>query len=749
MARQRDEGSRRRKHHTPPPTSLDRAFLDALQDFREPGEQGAATPSPAAPDGICGAPPTPGAGDLHLGLRVTADGMRVVLHELDAGGARFTAEALAAALRDQYGICYGLDQDMLKHLASQAAAGPVRGEFTVAEGTPPEPGQDGRLIYLFLGPGQQEPTLPFQQLVESLEEDSLDEALGRNLRARMVTPGEYLATRVPPTQTCLAAPGQELARRVAPTPGKAGRDVYGHPCDRPGRDIPLQAGRFVEQEENRYVARLYGYVCVLGEVISVLPPIWVSPDRMEAHFVHFPEISPSDPPAPAWVRQGLAAAGVTCGILESEIELLCSRPLRASDKTSALVARGSPAVPGRDSRIQFAVDYETRAGRLREDGSIDLRERNTAVGVAVDQLLGEVTPATQGQPGCTLDGQVLPALDGQERDFAAGENVRGPTEDGLMRFYAQIDGIIQVKGDTVQVNPVLQISGDVNYETGNLDLPRDVQISGDVLAGFTVVAGGNIAIGGIVENGAVVRAGGDVVAARGIVGEETRVIAQGNVEAKFIQNSSVLARGDVVVGSYIFNATVRAGGEVVVQAGGGQRGGSIVGGEVIATVGVTARRIGSADTGSTIVGLGASLSLMARQQKLQEALGAAAQRLRRLVVLLGIDEADAAMAAAVARRAPAPRRPHVQELATELETLLRTRQESIDGLAAVEEEMVADLRAGRIRASEKVYGGVRIRAGEAISAVPEDVDQAIFYLTDTGIRWRPLQAGDLQGESRP
>lgn len=34
--------------------------------------------------------------------------------------------------------------------------------------------------------------------------------------------------------------------------------------------------------ESRYVAEVYGAVCIMDGEISVLPPVWVSPDLMQA-----------------------------------------------------------------------------------------------------------------------------------------------------------------------------------------------------------------------------------------------------------------------------------------------------------------------------------------------------------------------------------------------------------------------------------------------------------------------------------
>ena len=281
-------------------------------------------------------------------------------------------------------------------------------------------------------------------------------------------------------------------------------------------------------------------------------------------------------------------------------------------------------------------------------------------------------PATKGQPGTSLSGEEIQTTDGVELTFSAGENVRTETEGDVIKFYSQIDGNVHIKGDTIQVNPVFVVQGDVNYDVGNIDVRTDVQIGGSVCSGFSVKAGGTVTVNGMIESGATVNSQGDVLISQGVVGD-TKVVALGNVETKFIQNCAVMAKGDINVGSYIFSGHVRAGGRVIVNTGGGDRGGSIVGGEVIATGGIEAKLIGSTSTDRTLVGTGANPEDAARMKKLDE---------------------------------------------------LQVK---------VEQELGEAL----IKVSEKVFADVHVQMGEDRVTVSEDISQPLFRMTDEGIRYRP------------
>ena len=94
----------------------------------------------------------------------------------------------------------------------------------------------------------------------------------------------------------------------------------------------------------------------------------------------------------------LTAAGVQHGIMDEAIHGLCLSG--ADHKTPrARPRRATPPVHGGDGSIEYSVDLDKRAGRLLPDGSIDLRERNSAVVVTTGQIFARVTGSTVGEDG--------------------------------------------------------------------------------------------------------------------------------------------------------------------------------------------------------------------------------------------------------------------------------------------------------------------------------------------------------------
>lgn len=80
-------------------------------------------------------------------------------------------------------------------------------------------------------------------------------------------------------------------------------------------------------------------------------------------------------------------------------------------------------IHGSDGRIEYAVDLDKRAGRLLPDGSIDLRERNSAVAVTNSQV-GSLCALQQGRWAAMCVARCWLLTIGADAELAPGENVR-------------------------------------------------------------------------------------------------------------------------------------------------------------------------------------------------------------------------------------------------------------------------------------------------------------------------------------
>ncbi len=100
------------------------------------------------------------------------------------------------------------------------------------------------------------------------------------------------------------------------------------------------------------------------------------------------------------------------------------------------------------------------------------------------------------------------------------------------------------------------VDGNVDYRTGNIDFPNNVNIRGDVAPGFNVRSGKNVIVEGCLDNGSFVKCGGDLVVKNGIIGEGTRIECEGDVYANYFSEAELYCSGKTVIEKYMMGGSV-------------------------------------------------------------------------------------------------------------------------------------------------------------------------------------------------
>lgn len=672
-------------------------------------------------------------------VNISNDGLQAILKQICFGGDdSLTNQDIAEALTEQYDIKHGLQGEVIAEIAEKAkedVEATVQGNYIVAQGDAPEAGVDGRIEYDFLGE-ETGTILLYKQIKDAFAEQTVEDVLAKS------------------TTSILAMPGQDLAHIIPATPGTPGRDVYGNALEKPGTDKTLEAGSHVTQTDERFAANQMGYVCLMQDKLSIIPPIWLAPDNMRAYFIHFPmDVRP--PEIKAEILQGLLnELGIQSGFVTKTMDLITSKPAPRKQPKARLIARGTAPIHGEDAHIDLGFNPEKMAGKINPDGSIDLRERNSVIAVTEGQLLGNLVQATKGQAGIDVLGNALPANDGDDSlTFTPGENVRAdgnpPTE-----FYALTSGNVHVSKGTIEVKQVFVVSGDVNYEIGNIDTPHDVQVNGDVGPGFTITAGGSITIGGNVESGATLSAQGDIIVSRGIIGGNTNVraagtISQGCIQAQYILNAAVVAKGDIEIGSYSFNSTVRSNSSITIHPGGGERGGSVVGGEVMAAERITCQNAGSATNAGTFVNINPDPEVATRIRELDETIEFCDTNAIRLLRTLGLKRARSQYIKTLLRQAPESKKKVLKEIVKKLFALLELRDKSNQEKEELKKVLDASLESAEIVVTGKAFAGIRLAIGEGEDTLTADHVGFCFRLDEEGdIEAKPITSGpDDEGAS--
>ena len=155
------------------------------------------------------------------------------------------------------------------------------------------------------------------------------------------------------------------------------------------------------------------------------------------------------------------------------------------------IAMGTEPMHGQNGRIEFTVNFgnETNLKPLEiEDGKVDYKEVIRLNNVKKGQPLATRIPPTKGVPGTAVTGEEIPSKPGKEAHFKVGKNVVVNAEKTAM--YA-LDGLLtKTEKGKINVFPVYEINGDVDYSIGNIDFVGTVVIRGNVLTGFRIKARG-------------------------------------------------------------------------------------------------------------------------------------------------------------------------------------------------------------------------------------------------------------------
>ena len=374
-----------------------------------------------------------------------------------------TATELARHLAQAFGLKGHFDGKVLRQVIAQAGADATRGPVVIASGTPAEPGEDGSVEFVCIkGPGDTLAQVLRTDYTAALARATVEEVIAAEITGVTVVPGQVIA-RIFALPTVLPARISTEIRCSCPVRRQSSRRGSIR-VSKVTSSSPMSTGTCVARASPTISFHRYG-------------PMRMGPRHI---LMHFSELLRHESYKTDWIVAALSVAGVTHGIDEAAIGELCANWPAATEAGAALVAAESAARDGIDTHVDFDVDPAKRAGAVREDGSIDYRERNDATGVAAGQRIGKLEPVTMGTAGETVLGKELPAKDGADKKIVPGANVTARSEDGADVFYADIDGVIKVTGDTVEVQEIFMITGDVDFETGNIDVPMNIKIDGSV-----------------------------------------------------------------------------------------------------------------------------------------------------------------------------------------------------------------------------------------------------------------------------
>lgn len=384
-----------------------------------------------------------------------------------------------------------------------------------------------------------------------------------------------------------------------------------------------------------------------------------------------------------------------------------------------VIARGLPPVDGIDGTATFHIKTERTElkPKTNENGTVDYRDLDMVENVKEGQVLCTITLPTEGEPGMTVHGKAIPQKRGRPVPSYLGRNTQ-LSQDGTA-ILSLIDGHVEFNGNKINVDKTLYIKENVDNATGNLNVAGNLTIAGMVLPGFSVEATGDIEIRGAVEN-ATVKAGGNLVVHSGVFSSE--LSCGQDFRCRFIENSVVFAKGDVQAES-IIHSKVKCGKNVKVQG----KIAKIIGGSCMAGQNIEADTIGTMSNVKTVIELGTDPAVIARQQELLEEVSALEQTIEKLKPLLGILQQLEA-----ANRLTEEKRAVLEDVSFTYSTDTRRVGEAKQELEAIA-QAVSMKGFGRVVCKNGLLPGTTVTIGRASLVITNALQNVALYYQDGDI----------------
>ncbi len=366
-----------------------------------------------------------------------------------------------------------------------------------------------------------------------------------------------------------------------------------------------------------------------------------------------------------------------------------------------ILARGKKYIESQDGKIDYIFNTDlSRRPTLNEDGSVDFHKLDNICKCEKGDLLAVMTPADPGENGINVWGEETMPRPPKRVAFKYNRNV-SVSPDGL-QLIAETNGHVVLRDGKVIVSNSYVIKN-VDVASGDIYFDGNVEVTGNVAAGFQISATGDVEVKGVVE-GANIKAGGMIIIRRGINGMHKGILeAEGNVISKYIENATVYAGGYVET-DCIIHSSVSSGTHIIVQ---GKRG-FITGGTVRAVDYVEAKTIGSDMGVNTVVEVGMDPRKRQRLGELKKDNVSSQKQLERLEPVIK----------AIGERVGRGERlsPDSMEQAKDLQELIKRLKDRIrvnnNDIFKIEAEF-AETRNSSIRVTGQAYPGIKLVVSEA------------------------------------
>ena len=324
----------------------------------------------------------------------------------------------------------------------------------------------------------------------------------------------------------------------------------------------------------------------------------LSDDRMFLTLAVRPPIANGKAVEASEVINQLRETGLQAGVDVAAIRDAVKRAAAGEAVADVVIVRGAVPKPGRDGSVRFFA-RRGMGEALSAVSAATLESGDQTIWMCREgDRIGKIIAPEPGQPGYDAAGQVLSSPSVKPADVSIGQNVAHDGDELL----AKANGVVRIVRGVLTVAKTLILRADVTASDGEVVFDGDVHVHGAVRSGATIRTTGEVIVHGVVEAATIESTGGDIHLQRGISGQQRGVVrAAGDIRARFAEQASLHAGGDVQFQVGTMYSRVQASGTISAVQGKGQ----LIGGLLIAGHAVTVKELGAPGGARTqvIVGL--------------------------------------------------------------------------------------------------------------------------------------------------
>ena len=306
--------------------------------------------------------------------------------------------------------------------------------------------------------------------------------------------------------------------------------------------------------------------------------------------------------------------GIVAGIIDERINEVIDFIDSGVYELEVRVAEGKKPVDGADGRYEYLVPIadDKAKPKINEDGSVDYYNSLSLAMVNENQVFAEYYPATAGEYGFNVYGDMIKPKKGKNLSPLRGSGFTSEDEDGIVRYRASMSGRIHFNDTKVVIDQVYIVKGDLDIMEGNIKFSGDVEVKGDVRSGLIIDAKGNVYIHGHMGASKII-AGKNVIVKRGIQGKDKgRIEAGGDVTSSFVERCEIDAGGNVTAESSL-DANIFARGSIDISG----KAGTVVGGSLTAAQGIVMKQAGNETGAKTMLNINVSPYFLRRVAELR------------------------------------------------------------------------------------------------------------------------------------